>query len=522
MAALDVNALKDRAVNAYKAFTAAQLVLGGLLLVVTIVGGIYFMSWVTAPSYVVLTSGVTAKDAADITAKLTSDGVAYKLTGGGTTIMVPQSKLDTEHIALAAAGLPKGTSGGWDIINKEGLTTSSFRQQVDYQQALEGEIAGTLQSMDGISTAQVHLVMPQQSLYSDTQQPARASVMLTTSSQIASSQVKSVVQLVASAVPNLDANNVTVTDSEGHLLSSEGGGSSDQVAAQASYEDALAAQAQSMLDSVLGVGKSVVRINAVLDSSSTDTTTKTVDTTKSAPASSTTSNEQYTGAAANNASGQLTGTNTTSTTSTNSPSALYTKSATSTTMDNGEQLQHNLQPPGAVKRLTVSVAVDASANAPTAPQLEKMIGNAVGYDTTRGDALTVTNTPFAASTAIKSAKPASGAKTSTMVSTAVAGAMLLIITLLLARSMRRPKVTAVDLPADLAGQQQLAAAGNGRGALTAGGSPTAVGAGTGPRALPAGGESILGSVDDRGDEVALLLRGWLSESDSVGAGGQNR
>lgn len=521
MAALDVNALKDRAINAYKAFTPAQLVLGGLLIVVTIVGGIAFMSWVTAPSYVVLTSGVSAKDAADITAKLASDGVAYKLTGGGTTIMVPQSKLDTEHIALAAAGLPKGTSAGWDIINKEGLTTSSFKQQVDYQQALEGEIAGTLQSMDGISQAQVHLVMPQQSLYSDTQQPARASVMLTTDSELPSSQVKSVVQLVASAVPNLDPSNVTVTDSQGHLLSAEGGGSSDQVAAQAQYEDALAAQAQSLLDSVLGAGKSVVRVNAVLDTASTTTDNKIVDPTKSAPANSSTSNEQYTGAAANSASGQLSSTNTSSSTSTGSPSALYTKSATNSTMDNSESVNHIVQPPGAVKRLTVAIAVDKSANAPSQAQLESLIGNTVGFDPTRGDALSVTSTPFAAATAIKSAKPSSSAKTTTMVSTGVAGAMLLIITLLLARSMRRPKVEAVEIPAELAGEIS-GGSNNGRTALTSGGAGAAVTAGTGPRALPAGGESILGAVNDRGDEVALLLRGWLSENDSVSTGGQGR
>lgn len=151
--------------------------------------------------------------------------------------------------------------------------------------------------------------------------------------------------------------------------------------------------------------------------------------------------------------------------------------------------------------------------------MQKLIGNTVGFDTARGDQLSVTSTPFAAATPIKSAKSASGAKTSTMVSTGVAGAMLLIITLLLARSMRRPKVEAVEVPAELAGQ---ITSGSARTALTSGGAGAAIPAGSGPRALPAGGESLIGAVTERGDEVAMLLRDWLSEPDSVGSGGQNR
>ena len=158
-----------------------------LLLVVAIVGGMFFMSWVTAPSYAVLSSGLSATDAASMY------GQAQLATACRTSwvpaaprISVPSNKLDAERIALAAAGLPKGNTGGWDILDKEGLTVSSFRQQVDYQRALEGEIASTLQSMDGITQAQVHLVLPDDQLFSDQQSSARASVMLTTSSEMTS------------------------------------------------------------------------------------------------------------------------------------------------------------------------------------------------------------------------------------------------------------------------------------------------------------------------------------------------
>ena len=520
MAAVDVEALKQQATSAYRAFTPAQLVLAGLLLVVAVVGGMAFMSWVTAPSYVVLSSGLSAKDASDITAKLGADGVAYKLSAGGTTISIPSGKLDAERLSLASAGLPKGGTGGWDILDKEGLTASSFRQQVDYQRALEGEIAKTLMSMDGISNAQVHLVLPEERLFSDQQNPARASVMLTTDGELDSGQVKAIVSLVSSAVKDLDPSNVTVTDANGRLLSSEGGGSSDQMSQQASYEDALTAQAQSMLDQVLGAGKSVVRVNAALDFSSTTTDRKTVDPNKSAATASSKTSETYNGNAANSASGQVTVTNTNGgTTSTTTPNSTYTKTTQSSTQENSQQVDHIVTPPGAVKRLTVAVAVAAGTKAPPAAQLQSLIGNAVGFDSTRGDSLSVTTTAFnTAGTAgsTSTTKPTSSASSGTMVSTAVAGLMLLVITFLLARSVRRPKVEPVSLPEGLTGELT----GGGFGALPAGGAGAGIPLQGGPPALTsgAGTESLLGAVEERGDEVAQLLRGWLAESNATGTG----
>src|ERR1700712_2301344 len=107
MAAIDVEGLKRRATAAYRAFTPAQLVLAGLLVVLTLVGGLMFYRWVSTPSYAVLYSGLDSKDAADVTTKLTADGVQYKLGANGTTIEVPAGSLDKERVALGAAGLPK-------------------------------------------------------------------------------------------------------------------------------------------------------------------------------------------------------------------------------------------------------------------------------------------------------------------------------------------------------------------------------------------------------------------------------
>ena len=121
MAALDVDALKTRVTTFLKGFSPSQLVIIGLLTVVAVVGGTTFLKWVTAPTYGVLLAGLDAQDASAVIAKLEADGVAYELSSGGSTIMVPTSVMDQERLAVAAEGLPAGkTDSGWAPFDKVG------------------------------------------------------------------------------------------------------------------------------------------------------------------------------------------------------------------------------------------------------------------------------------------------------------------------------------------------------------------------------------------------------------------
>src|ERR1700710_727591 len=131
MAAIDVDGLKRRATAAYRAFTPAQLVLAGLLVVLTLVGGMMFYRWVSAPTYAVPYTGPDAKDAADVTTQLTTDGVQYKLSNNGSTVEVPTAALDKERVALGAAGLPKGGTGGGGTRAQGGPTPRSFPEPGD-------------------------------------------------------------------------------------------------------------------------------------------------------------------------------------------------------------------------------------------------------------------------------------------------------------------------------------------------------------------------------------------------------
>src|SRR3954453_10681370 len=509
MAAVDVEGLKRRVFAAYRAFTPAQLVLAGLLVVLTLVGGLMFYRWVSAPSYAVLYSGMDAKDASEVTTKLSADGVPYKLTGNGTTVEVPKENLDAERVALGAAGLPKGGTGGWETLDKEGLTTSSFRQQVDYQRALEGEIGKTLRGIDGIDAAQVHLVLPEERLFTDQQRNARASVVLTTRRTLGKEQVQAVTSTVSSAVPDLDPAAVSITDSDGRLLSSNAGGSDDQTAQQASYEDAQTARAQSMLDQLVGSGHSVVRVSAELDFDKTKTTKKTVDGTKSAVTGSDKTTETYRAPDGSTSGGAVTATDPTAgIASTTNGASEYEKKAEKNTVVPSEQRDETQKATGTVKRQSVAVVLDTSAkNLPPNAQVQQLVAAALGLDPKRGDTIVVSSSGFETPEEAP-AKKSGGLLGGKSLSTIVAALMLLLTTWLLARSARRPKVKDLDLP------EVLPALPGGRSGTATAALPAAERAappaGTGAPGQRSGGHDgaaevdLLQAVESQPDDVAHL------------------
>jgi flagellar M-ring protein FliF len=523
MAALDMDALKGRAVNALKGFSASQLVIIGLLSVLGLTGAVFFMKWVSAPSYAVLLSGLDAKDASAVTAKLASDGVAYQLAAGGTTVMVPQSSVDKERISVAAAGLPAGTTqDGWTAFDKQGLTSSSFQQQVAYQRALEATLAGSLQEITGVKSASVHLALPEKRLFSDQQDPARASVLVQTAGTLPDATVEAMTHLVSSAVPDLAAKDVSITDGSGTLLTGEGTSTGKTDAARRSYEDALTAQVTSMFDTLLGPGHAVVRVNAQMDTSNKTIDTQVYDPKKSAVLSENRSSEIYapttaggatTGGAVTSptATGQIAGSTTTS-----SKGNGYSKTDSSTTNGVSVTTSHEVVAPGGVKRLTVSVAVDSNAkNAPTKADIQAMVSGAVGLNTTRGDTLSVTTPAFLISTT-KTATAAAAAKSDPLEMAkaygpkALGGLLLLFVGLGFLRTLKRG--TSTEIPVE---EVTAAVEAGKRGAIsvTRGRPAAALPAGSIPS--PRSSEDLLGVLDDSPDEVAGMLRGWLA---NVGPG----
>src|SRR3984957_149354 len=222
-----LSSARGRVSSGLAGFTMGQRVMIGLAVLGLILGGVAFMSSESKPSYQPLFTNLQAADSRAVTAQLTTAKVPFQLSDGGSTVLVPAADVDQERVALAEQGLPNSGTVGFSNLEKSGITTSEFVQQVEYQQALEGQLEQTIESIQGVQSAQVNLVVPQQSDFAIGNQPATTAsilVNLTPGTTLSSGQVQGIVHLAASSTPSLSASNVTVVDNHGQVLSSPGGG----------------------------------------------------------------------------------------------------------------------------------------------------------------------------------------------------------------------------------------------------------------------------------------------------------
>src|ERR1700760_2664644 len=213
---------------------------GWAMIIGSVVGGIAFlmivMSMASKPSYSTLEAGIDPAQTGKITSTLSAQGISYQLQNNGTAVAVDSTQTAKARVALATAGLLTTQQPGFSLLDKQQLGQSNFQQQLTYERALEGQLGSTIETIDGVTSATVNLVIPntQDQLFSDQSQPATASVLLG-GSQLASSSVRGIAQLVASSVPSLSINKVTVTGGDGSLLwpSSDGSGSGGTTQQQA-------------------------------------------------------------------------------------------------------------------------------------------------------------------------------------------------------------------------------------------------------------------------------------------------
>ena len=545
--ALDVNALKDRAARVTKALNPAQLIAVGLLAVVTLIGGMTFMRWASTPSYSVLFTGLDAKGAQSVVDKLKADKVPYKLADQGSAVLVPQAKVYELRMSLSASGLPKGGTVGYELLDKQSFTTSDFTQKVDYQRAVEGELARTLMALDGVENASVHLAVPTETLFTDDKQPTRASVLLKTSSDLSDDAVQSIVNLVSSAVPNLSPNDVTVADTAGRVLSSPGtsaGATSTRQMQQASdYQRQLGSDASAMLAQVFGPGHAVVRVSAKLNFDEAQKQTDTYAKNTAAPILNQQKATETFSGTGTPPSGTLgvTGAPAAATTGANN---TYNKDDSSTVYGLDHTVETSKSAPGQVERLSAAVVLDASAQpVPPADKVEKLVGAALGIDPARGDTIVVDTIAFDSSTAkaAKAAKAKAAGTASTdallgYVRTAVGALALLLVLFFLSRGLKRkseplalPAIGPGSVAAAIAAAQANAVPGGPEAdapvALPSRAPAAAVPAGAPVPAAPLNGaappavlaaaagaeDELLQLIDQQPEEMAVLLRSWLAD-----------
>lgn len=250
---------------------------GAALMIVIAVAVLAFNS--KQVQYEVLYNDLSEKDAAAIVDQLNENKTPYKLEENGTTILVPAEVKYQTRLKMAGENLPQGQAG-FELFQQNNFAETQSDKKVKYQEALQGELARTIQSLEKIKAARVHLVLPEPSLYSDKEEQPSASIAITTKDNetLTPQEVKGIVHLVANSVENLDPKNIVIVDQNGDLISDnlpEGDGTStdlvkQQMAMKQQYEKEKQLAIQSMLDETLGKGNSVVRVNVELNFNDAD------------------------------------------------------------------------------------------------------------------------------------------------------------------------------------------------------------------------------------------------------------
>lgn len=415
-----------------------------LAIAAAIAVGISVFMWSQKPAMVPLYANLSAKDSSDVVTALAAAKIPYVVDPANGMITVAAAKVHEARMSLASQGLPKGTGMGFEMIQQEqGFGTSQFIETARYQHSLETELARTVSSLQPVQSARVHLATPKQTVFARQGDAASASVLveLAPGRALDSSQISAIVHLVASSVPDLSANNVTVIDQYGHLLNAPGDGSGAAQQAANQFEQTRRVEAdyvrriEQLLTPVTGSGRVSAQVVADMDFSRSEEASETYKPDPAAVRSEHTSDD-VTHGAGDTAQGIPGATSNKPTTAAqaqplNPPAALAaagkaaaqpagaaaTTSAATTPVSESRSstrnyemdrtVSHTSRPGGQIKRLSVAVLVD---NLPKADgkggstlqpldkaelaKVQSLVEQAVGFDAKRGDSISVENVAF--------------------------------------------------------------------------------------------------------------------------------
>lgn len=400
----------------------------GLGVVIAVMAVVWL--WSQKPDYRVLFSNFSDRDGGAIVAQLQQMGVPYKYAEGGNAILIPAEQVHDVRLKLAAQGLPKGGNVGFELMENQKLGVSQFLEQVNFQRALEGELARSIQSVAAVQAARVHLAMPKASVFVRDQQKPTASVLLNLhpGRSLDAAQVRAIVHIVASSVPDLHAKNVTVVDQDGSLLSEN-----DRTAnpgaldpAQLKYvhelQQSIVKRIESLLSPVVGANNLRAEATADVDFSRIEQAAETYRPNQD-PAQSTVRSQQTSevrdasGANATGVPGALTNQPPVPATAPLTTPAVPDAAAGQTVNNRKDAtinyevdktVRYMQQPMGGIKRLSVGVVVNHKRETgkdgkitlrplteAELTQITNLVREAMGYSKERGDTLNVVNTPFA-------------------------------------------------------------------------------------------------------------------------------
>ena len=487
----------DRLGGARRAMTFAVGVLA--------IGLIYGVSkWATAPEWVPVLSGLSLENVGTVTDKLDQGGIKYQLGRGGTDVSVAAADLARARVLLARDGLPTSGRPGLELFDQPSWSMTDFTQRINYRRALEGELERTIGKMRGVEAAQVHLAMHETSSFRSANTPIEASVVLKVRDQSPPREVVDGIQhLVASSVDGLESERVTIVDDSGRLLStpnepgSLAGLTSRQIGVQREVEGYLENRAEDLIGQIVGRGNARVQVAAMVNFDRVERTTQTMDPDKQV------AQQEQKAEIVPGAQGGAGSSN------------------TATTYENSKSVETFSNAIGSLRRLSVAVLVNerntgtsdkpvfAPRTAAELARIDTLVRTAVGFDSTRGDVVSVVSVPFTMAAPTPVEPPA---KTTVMtrvreyekpVLNVLALAFAFVIAMLALRSLRAPQTAELEQPA-----QQPALA-------TASGPAVAeLPRQASERALPASNparDRVVASVEQQPEVAARLLKSWMKE-----------
>ncbi len=385
--------------------------------------------WGQSPEYRVLYSNLSDRDGGAIIASLQQMNIPYKFAEGGGALLVAANQVHEARLKLASQGLPKGGNVGFELMENQKFGITQFAEQINYQRALEGELARSVESIGSVATARVHLAIPKPSVFIKEQQKPSASVVLTLQNGrfLDPAQVSAIVHLISSSVPEMPAKSVTVVDQSGTLLSAIHDGNEGLDAKQLKYvqqiEQSYNQRIETLLTPMLGATNMRAQVSVDIDFSRSEQTSESFKPNQNpndGSVRSKQSSESMNGSGLNAsgvpgalsnqppapATAPIVAQGASAAAGTGTISNMQKESTINYEVD--RTIRHTVLPVGSIKRLTIAVVVngnrkgvDAKGKPINKPltdaekdQINNLIKDAVGFDQARGDSLNVQIAPF--------------------------------------------------------------------------------------------------------------------------------
>ncbi len=410
-------------IEVFKAIPAGKRISFLITFVIVVGGFIALFTYTNRPNYTVLFSDLDSVEASKITEKLKENRVKYQFKDGEGTILVPDDMVHQLRLDMAAEGiLPKGGNVGFEIFDNMSFGTTEFELKLRYQQALQGELARTIREFDTIDNARVHIVTAGDSIFAEEEKPATASVVLRLhpGRKLTPRQLQGIINLVSGSVEGLRPENVSVVDMEGGILTKGndkdglGNISNDQFEYQRRLEETYEKQIVSMLEPVVGMNNVVAKVSVDVDYKRVNETEENYDpdsqvifSEQRQKESSTDGNRIAQGSPDLLNQGVQTGSELSGTSSN-----VYEKESSTVNYKINRLNRQTVNESGQIQRLSASVMIDGPYDTTTDTEgntvnvfkgwerkqvktFENMVKNAIGFDSERGDQVTVSNdVPF--------------------------------------------------------------------------------------------------------------------------------